>query len=64
MKNVERDRNEDEFLYSAREVFDLFCYISDKDMITLIIVFNVISMDIFIITVTVLFFVFYAIHYE
>lgn len=58
MKNVERDRNEDEFLYSAREVFDLFCYISDKDMITLIIVFNVISIDIFIITVTVLVFVF------
>lgn len=64
MKNVERDRNEDEFLYSAREVFDLFCYISDKDMITLIIVFNVISIDIFIITVTVLVFVFYAVHYE
>lgn len=64
MKNVERDRNEDEFLYSAREVFDLFCYISDKDMITLIIVFNVISIDIFIITVTVLVFVFYSIHYE
>lgn len=41
MKNVERDRNEDEFLYSAREVFDLFCYISDEDMIIIIIVFNV-----------------------
>lgn len=64
MKNVERDRNEDEFLYRAREVLDLFCYISDKDMIILIVLFNVISIDIYIITITVLFFVFYAIHYE